>query len=252
MLDLLPTLAGPWLVVACRSLGLAWAGPALGSLAVGWRLRLALVGVLTMVLGPSIGPTLDVPVGALALGRTCLGELAVGAALGLSAGLVIAAARQAGEVVGMQSGLSAAALFDPEVNGELTPVGHLYGLVALGVFLAMDGPMGLVRSLAESYRVAPAGGPELSAELADWAFGRVGEALSLSLRAAAPTALALVAAGLALGLLGRAAGGLGLLSLALPARSALGLLLVGLGLATLASTLAAGWDAALGPMVIGR
>src|SRR5436309_3520630 len=55
------------------------------------------------------------------------------------------------------------------------------------------------------------------------------------------TALPLAAAGAAIGLVTRAAPGLGLAGLALPARSAVGLLLVLLGLATLAATFASAW-----------
>jgi flagellar biosynthesis protein FliR len=101
----------------------------------------------------------------------------------------------------------------------------------------------LVRSLAESYHAVPAGGAGLSAEFALQAFARVGEALALALRASAPPALALAAAGVALGLLGRAAPSLQLVALSMPVRSALGMLLVGLGLAALVATLAAAWGA---------
>ena len=49
-------------------------------------------------------------------------------------------------------------------------------------------------------------------------------------------------AGVALGLLGRAAPSLQLLALAMPIRAALGLALVLLGLATLGATLAGSWS----------
>ena len=61
----------------------------------------------------------------------------MGLALGFAASLVIAGARQAGEIVGGQAGLSAASLFDPDAGDDMTPLGHLYGLVALGTFLAL-------------------------------------------------------------------------------------------------------------------
>src|SRR5438477_377350 len=83
---------------------------------------------------------------------------------------------------------------------------------------ALDGPLRLVGALVESYRVVPAGGLAPSPELAGQAFGRVGQALELAVRAAAPAAVALAAAGIALGLLGRAAAARHLLSLALPIR----------------------------------
>jgi flagellar biosynthesis protein FliR len=236
--------AGITALVLARILGLVWTAPVLATFGLTARFRLVLAALLGAVVLPVVGPSLaaGAPVGWAVLGRACLVEGLVGAALGWTAALIVASARQAGELVGLQAGLSPAALVDPDASEELTALGHLYGLVALAVFLALDGPLALVSALVESYRVLPAGGRiVLSAETAQAAFGRVAAALELALRAAAPTALALVLAGLALGLLGRAAPSLPLVALSLPVRFALGLVLVVLGLAALAATLAAAW-----------
>jgi flagellar biosynthesis protein FliR len=229
--------------VLARIVGLAWTAPALATPGLGARFRLVLAALLGGVVLPLVGPSLraGAPAGWAALGRACLVEGLVGAALGWSAALIVAGARQAGELVGLQAGLSPAALIDPDATEELTALGHLYGLIALAVFLALDGPLALVGALVESYRVLPAGGIVLTDETAQMAFGRVAAALELAVRAAAPTALAMVLAGLALGLLGRAAPSLPLVALSLPVRFALGLLLVVLGLAALAATLATAW-----------
>ena len=127
-------------------------------------------------------------------------------------------------------------------------------MIALGVFLALDGPLVLVRALAGSYAVFPPGcgllgGADseavwtrgLSADAARFAFGRVGEALALALRAAAPVALALTLAGLALGLISRAAPSIQRAALTVPVRAAVGLLLVLLGLTALVATLSTAW-----------
>jgi flagellar biosynthesis protein FliR len=233
--------AGATALVLSRAGGLAWTAPALATPGLGWRVRLLLVALLGAILVPLVGPGVAAPGGWDAIVRACLVEGAVGAALGFSAALVVAGARQAGEVVGAQAGLSAAALFDPEAGDDLTPLGHLYGLVALAIFLALDGPLVAVRALVESYRVMPAGAATLSADTAGLAFGHVGRALELAVRAAAPTAVALALAGVALGLLGRASPSLQRAALALPVRAALGLAAVGLGMITLAATLAAAW-----------
>ena len=98
-------------------------------------------------------------------------------------------------------------------------LGRLYGWIALAVFLALDGPLVLVRALVESYQAIPAGRLLISQETAELAFGQVGRALELSLRAAAPPALALTLAGVVLGWLSRAAPSLPFVALALPIRS---------------------------------
>ncbi|WP_435008900.1 flagellar biosynthetic protein FliR [Tundrisphaera lichenicola] len=234
--------AGPWLLVLSRTLGLSWSAPALSTPGLDARSRLILAGMLAILISPLVVGDILPPATPLSLGVACLVEVIIGAGLGWSAALVIAGARQAGEVVGAQAGLSPAALFDPEAGDGLTALGHLYGLVALGVFLALDGPTQLVIGLAESYRVVPAGGVSASSDLASWAFGRIGLALVLALRLSAPIALGLTIAGLALGLLGRASPSLQLVSLSLPARTLVGLVLAALGLITLASTIGAAWQ----------
>ena len=233
---------GLWALVLARVSGLCWTAPSLATPGLDPRTRLILAATLTALIAPVVGREASAPPGLWALGGACVVEVVIGAGLGWTAALVIAGARQAGEVVGAQAGLSPAALFDPEAGDGLTPLGHLYGLVALGVFLALDGPTQLVLALAESYRVVPPGGSGPSPEVANWAFGQVGRSLTLAMRASAPPALALTMAGLALGLLGRAAPSLQLVSLSLPVRTVLGLTLAALGLVTLAATLGAAWQ----------
>jgi flagellar biosynthesis protein FliR len=239
-------------LVVARTSGLAWTAPGLATQGLDPRLRLCLGGLLGLILTPAVGVVCaSVPVAGSAwpaLLSACVAEALIGAALGWSAALIIAGARQAGDLVGAQAGLSPSALFDPEAGDGVTPMGHLYGLVALGVFLALDGPLALMRALVESYRVVPPGGGELTVEGAALVFGWVGRAMALALQCAAPAALALALAGVALGLLGRAAPSLQLLALALPIRTALGMVFVLLGLATLAAILTTSWAGWPGPM----
>ena len=228
-----------------RALGLAVTAPALTTAGLDPRFRFLLAAMLGLLLWPVIEasglkePIITGP----ALGAACLIEAIVGAALGWSAALIVAGARQAGEIVASQTSFSSAALLDPEAGDELTALGHLYALIALGVFLALDGPVALVRSLAESYRVIPPGGGSLTVETAEIAFKQVGLALELAIKGAAPVAVAMTLAGVALGLLGRAAPSLQLLAAAMPVRALVGLLLVFLGLVTFGITLTSAWTA---------
>lgn len=231
------------MIVFARTLGLVATAPALAAPGLEPRFRLVLAIALATVVAPAVGPSLAVPSDMGEVATACLVELIVGAALGWAAGLVIAGARQAGDLVGAQAGLSAASLFDPDAGDGLTPMGHLYGLVALGTFLALDGPLMLVRAVIESYEAIPAGGPSLSIETIEALFGRVGQALALAVQAAAPPAIGLTLAGVALGLIGRGAPGLPLATLAMPVRFALGLVLAMLGAVALAGTIAATWGA---------
>ena len=228
-------------LVVARAIGLTWTAPAFSASGLEWRFKLVAGGLLGLVLAPAVGAAGIQDVAWPVLARGLLGEAVVGAALGWSASLVIAGARQAGELVGAQGGFAPAALFDPETHEEMTAFGHLYGLIALAAFIALDGPLALVRALMESFRIVPPGGGILTEANAILAFGRVGKALALAVRAASPAALALVLAGVAVGLLGKAAPSLQLVAVAMPVRAVLGLLVVLLSLGTLALTFSDAW-----------
>jgi flagellar biosynthesis protein FliR len=254
--DLIPWIvshAGVAALAFARAAGLAWAGPGLSTPGLGVRIRLLLALLLGVMIAPAVAGGAETVVSGGSwwnLVAAILGEAVVGACLGWSAALVVAGARQAGEIVGIQAGFAPAALFDSDAGDEMTALGHLYGLVALGIFLALDGPVVLVRALVESCRLVPLGSAlaALSENTAALAFGRVGQALALALRAAAPAAVALALAGVALGLLGRAAPSLQILALAVPVRAGLGLVLVLLGLAALVAALSAAWTSWPGGM----
>ena len=228
-------------LVLARVLGMAWTAPAWSTPGLGWRVRLILSLGLALAVAPAANPAPTRPLDLASFATLLPVEIGVGALLGLTAALLVAGARQAGEVVGSQAGLAPAALLDPEAGADLNPLGHLYGLIAMGAFLALDGPLQLVGSLVESYEAIPVGGLALGPETIDLAFSRVGWALALAVRASAPAAVALVLAGVALGLLGRASPSLPLMTLALPIRVAVGLAVVLLGLAGLAGVFVSAW-----------
>ena len=142
-------------LVAARAIGLAWTAPTFSASGLEWRFKLIVGGLLGLILTPAVAAAGMKGLAWPALATALLGEVLIGAALGWSAALRVAGAKQAGELVGAQGGFAPAALFDPDANDEMTAFGHLYGLIALAVFLMLDGPLALVRALMESFRTMP-------------------------------------------------------------------------------------------------
>jgi flagellar biosynthetic protein FliR len=233
--------AAAWALVLARVFGTCMTAPAIVVPGLEWRFRL----VLALMLGALIAPVVEPRIVPMELSAKLVWiaatEVIVGGLLGWSAALIVAAARQAGELVSAQAGLSAAALFDPATGDELTPLGHLYGLIALAIFLTLDGPLMLVGAMIESYQAVPAGGYVITAETVTQAFAQVGEALALSLSAAAPPAIALYLAGIVMGWIARLAPAVPILAHSLPVRALLGIVLVSLSLAALTATFSQSW-----------
>ena len=237
---------GAWALVLARVLGLCLTAPGLATPGLSWRFRLGLAGMLGVVLAPVLSGRVTIPPDWPTTAWAGLGEILTGGMLGMAAGLVVAGARAAGDLVSAQVGLATTTLFDPESGEELTPLGRLYGWVAMVAFLCLGGPLALVRALADSYATIPAGRWPLSQPAVIGLFGQVGQALELALRAAAPAAIALIMAGIALAWLSRTAPSLPFLILAWPIRAVVGMALVLLGIASLAMTLTGAWEGLLG------
>jgi flagellar biosynthetic protein FliR len=232
-----------WLMTnaTARTAGVCFTAPVLAAPGLGWRFRIVTALALGAWTAPlSIG-SIDAPTSGVVLGWSVANEAIVGGLMGLSASLVVAGARQAGELVAAQAGLATSALFDPETGEESTALGHLYGLIALAAFLALDGPLMILDALLRSFETIPVGGLALGSESARELFAQTAGALRLALLAAAPPAVALATAGVALGWLGRLAPSVPLMALSLPIRAALGVVLVMASLAGLAACLDGAW-----------
>ena len=93
--DWLTSHAGLALLVFSRTLGLAWTAPALSTSGLELRYRVVMAALLAGVLVPAIGGDASFELGL----TECLAEAIVGAGIGWSAALVVAGARQAGDLV---------------------------------------------------------------------------------------------------------------------------------------------------------
>src|ERR1700679_623596 len=93
------TQAGVSALAFARAAGLAWTAPGWTTPGLGGRSRVVLAGLLALILVPVIrGDEAAASMGWSPVASACAGELVVGAALGWSAALVVAGARQAGEL----------------------------------------------------------------------------------------------------------------------------------------------------------
>jgi flagellar biosynthetic protein FliR len=209
--------------LACvRLLVLVLTAPFFGNAAIPLRTRLALSVVLTAALAPALPaqPPVSLEPGALAL--AALGEALTGACLGVTASLVLAALGVAAELISVQGGIGAAALFDPTSGAASPALGLLAQSTALVVFLAVGGHHVLLEAAAHSFEVVPAGGAGL-VPLAQHAASLGGFVFATALRLAAPFTAALLLTNLTVGALGRLIPQLNLMSVQLPAQIAISL-----------------------------
>lgn len=187
-----------------RMLALVGTAPVLGDPAVPRQVKVALAALLAFALAPATGAAAAVPIVSAEGVWIAVQQVLVGVAMGFSMRLVFAAVQVAGEYIGLQMGLSFASFFDPSSNGTTMVVSRLLYMLAVLIFLAIDGHLLLIAVLARSFETLPVAAAPLSA--AGWAVlvRSAGDIFASGLMLALPLVTALLILNLAMGILNRA------------------------------------------------
>lgn len=221
-------------LASTRVLALLAAGPVFGHPALPMRIRFA----FGLAIAAAIAPTgLEAHRGmepGVELALAVAGEALVGLSLGFALSLVFAAIALLGEVIALQGGLGAAMALDPTSESSSAALSALFQLVALLIFLAIDGHHALLRAGKDSFEAIPLGSAGLTSLDFRSLFGLGAFVFEIAVRLAAPITVAMFAANVGVALLGRSLPQLNLMTLQLPALVGVALLLIGLGAGDLA------------------
>jgi flagellar biosynthesis protein FliR len=138
-----------------RVLALFTAAPLLSHQAIPLRIKVALGVAITFVLVPNVPtPPLSEVLSAAGL-ALLIQNILVGIVIGFTVRIVFGAFEMAGELIGLQMGLSFAGFFNPGSGATENAVASFMSLLALLCFLAIDGHLMLIHALAESFRIFP-------------------------------------------------------------------------------------------------
>jgi flagellar biosynthetic protein FliR len=199
-----------------RILGLLATAPVFNSAALPRRIRLLTGLAIAFALVPSLPAMPPVPSGSW-VGLVILAQQTlIGVLFGFTLRLAFSAIDLAGELIGLQMGLSFAVFYDPQSASQTPVLSELLGLLATLIFLAMNGHLLVLAVLAESFRLLPVGITPFSgqgfAALLAWAATLFSTGVLLSL----PLVAALLIANIAMGVLSRVAPQLNLFAIGFP------------------------------------
>jgi flagellar biosynthetic protein FliR len=218
-----------------RMLALFSAAPVLSHRALPRRARVALAALVTILVAPTLPAPAAVPLLSGAALLTLAQQLLVGLALGFCVRLAFAAVELAGDLIGLQMGLSFAVFFDPQSSEQTPLVGTFLGMVATLLFLAIDGPAQTIAALVETFRVVPVGDSFHSALRWEAIAGLASAMFAMGLHLSLPVLAAMLACNIALGVMARAAPQLNLFSIGFPITLLTGIGALALFLGSMAS-----------------
>lgn len=209
-----------------RILALVASSPLLGARGIPATVKIGMAFALTVVVAPVIGPMPAVQVASAQGLFILIQQLMIGVAMGMAMRVVFSAIEMAGHIIGLQMGLGFATFFDPQNSAQIPVLGQFLGLVAMLLFLAVNGHLMMIGALVESFRVLPVGLHPLSGEgwrtLALWG----GEVFRGGVLISLPVVAVLMMTNTALAVLTRAAPQLNLFAVGFPLTLAVGFIVI--------------------------
>ncbi|MDY0055066.1 MAG: flagellar biosynthetic protein FliR [Methyloversatilis sp.] len=198
-----------------RIMGLIATAPILSNRAIPARIRMGFGAAMTLALIPALPPS-GLIVGSWPGLLALLQQMLIGIALGFSMRVVFTAIDLAGELIGLQMGLGFAMFYDPDNAAQSPVVSEFLGLLAMLVFLSINGHLMLLAVIGNSFEWWPVGADLFPAN--GWmAIARWGSTIfSAGVMLALPVIAALLVVNIALAILTRAAPTLNLFAIGFP------------------------------------
>jgi len=188
-------------------------------------IKIAIGFCLTLVVMPTISilPDID-PLSLQGLLIVCQ-QIIIGVAIGMVMRIIFSGIEMAGQISGMTMGLGFASFFDPDSQGNTIAISQLYGILAMLVFLSIDGHLLLIAALVESFSTIPIAVNTIGLDgMKVSMLG--GEVFNIGLQLSLPIIAALLITNIALGILTRSAPQLNIFGIGFPITIGIGLLTI--------------------------
>ncbi|MBR4876589.1 MAG: flagellar biosynthetic protein FliR [Rhodocyclaceae bacterium] len=219
-----------------RILALITSAPFWSNRGISVRIRLAAGLVVGMAVLPALPDIRPFPADSwFALGALAQ-EFLIGLAIGFAMRIFFAAVDLAGEMVGLQMGLSFAVFFNPQTGGQSSAIASLLTLMCTVVFIVLNGHLLLVEIVVRSFEWLPVAhliNPEGFALISR----SVVSIFALGVLLTLPMVVTLMVTNIALGVLTRAAPQLNIFAVGFPVTISIGYLVLGYGLTSFAPLL---------------
>ncbi|HON99414.1 MAG TPA: flagellar biosynthetic protein FliR [Syntrophales bacterium] len=206
--------------------------PVFGDRAVPARVKGGLGILVTLILYPLI--RIEVPdlftADLFFLATAMSQEVLIGILIGFACRCLFMAIQAAGELTGLQIGLSMANIFDPLTSVQITIVSEFLYLMGALVFLMVDGHHIFLAALRDSYQYLPPFTLSLKGSLMTMLLRLTADVFRIALQLSAPVLAVAVLINVSLGVIARTVPQINVFIVGFPLQIAVGLIFLGLGI----------------------
>jgi flagellar biosynthetic protein FliR len=211
-----------------RVSGFVFAAPVLGSAVIPRLIKVWYSLLIAMIMVPVMSASANVPPVETASFFVLAGrELMLGILMGMACSIFIHGIEFGGHLIGLQMGFAASSLFDPLSGNEAAVIGRFQAMLALVLFLILNGHHSMLQGLALSYRAVPLSLAGFGAEAGKQLITLGGTVFTVAVRMSIPALVALLLAQIGVGLLAKTMPQMNVFVIGFPVKIALGLFVIG-------------------------
>lgn len=220
-----------FLLVMMRITGLLTTAPVFQSRNLPVAVRLGWAFLVSLVLTPVLPGGIDPLTHPATLILLVVQELLTGLVLGFVVNIIFAAFQVAGQMIEVPMGFGLVNVLDPMTGAQMPLVGQVKHIIALWLFLLVNGHHTLIRALVESFRLMPAGKPPFFTQGVELIVKVFSGMFLLAFRIALPIVGVLFLTTVGLGILVRMIPQINVFMVGFPLKILIGLVLIWLSMA---------------------
>jgi len=213
-----------FLLVFIRTSSMFATAPLYGHQSIPVQLRIWAAGLFSFAIFPLIAAStrvISLDLGSLVV--LVVQEIIIGAAIGFSLGIIFHGVIYAGELFGIVMGFSIANVLDPQNGFDVPVIGQIQYIVAIFIFLILDGHLFLIQALKMSYDTVPVSGLKLGGGVVDTFVRMTGMVFVAAVKIGAPVIVSLFLTDVLLGVMARVVPQVNVFFVGMPLKTGVGL-----------------------------
>ena len=220
------------IIIMIRVAPLIFFMPVIGSKSVPAQVKILTAVSISMILVSTVPVDISsLPETTLAFAIFVLSEICFAGILAVFARMIFSAAQIAGQMVGIQMGMGMAGVMDPQSGTQVSLVGQLWYLLAILIFLSINGHHIFFKTLTESFNWVKPGTLILKQASYEGMMQGVSHMFVLAVKIMAPASAAVFFSHVAMGIIAKTVPQIPILIVGMPLNIGVGLIFVGLSLA---------------------
>ena len=216
-----------FLLILLRVGGIMIISPVFGHRNIPTLAKIGLMGMLALILVPIVpSGGLDAQGNLGSLFTMAATEIIAGLVVGFAAVLLFTGVQLSGQIIGFQIGFSMVEAYDPSSAQGMSIIGQFQYILALLIFLAVDGHHLLIAAIVQSFNIVPIGHIVFTGDTAQILTRMAVNVFEIAVKLSAPIMVTLFLTDVALGIIARTVPQMNVFIVSFPLKIGAGLLIL--------------------------